>query len=100
MPLFAKFAVNTSKPVDTQAVGRIIHEQPGAEMTVRFEFEMSDVDAENLLNVLQSARTRAMADAGRCLAKGDEGLAGWLNQHADYLAELKNTVATGSTRVE
>jgi hypothetical protein len=41
-------------------------------MTVRFEFELSDVDAQNLLGIL----------------------------HLEYIAQSKVKVSAGSTRVE
>lgn len=69
-------------------------------MTVRFEFELSDKDAENLIDVLRREQTRSLHDAGSAIAKGNEKQAGWFNRYADYIDELKNTVATGSTRVE
>ena len=69
-------------------------------MTVRFEFEMSDVDAEYLIDVLRSAKTRALYEAGKCIAAGREKHADWYNRHADYLDNLRATVSGGSTRVE
>jgi hypothetical protein len=69
-------------------------------MTVRFEFEMSDADAETLIDVLRCAKTRALYEAGKCIAKGSEKQAGWFNRHAAYIDGLRATVAAGSTRVE
>lgn len=69
-------------------------------MTVRFEFEMSDVDAEYLIDMLRSAKTRALHEAGKCIAAGREKHADWFNRHADYLDRLRATVSGGSTRVE
>lgn len=69
-------------------------------MTVRFEFELSDTDAENLIDILRREHTRSMHEAGQCIAKGREKQADWFNRYADYIDELRAKVSAGSTRVE
>ena len=69
-------------------------------MTVRFEFELSDTDAENLLDILRREQVRSLHEASQSIAKGREKQADWFNSHADYVNELRNKVLSGNTRVE
>lgn len=69
-------------------------------MTVRFEFELSDKDAENLIDILRREHTRSMHEAGQCIAKDREKQADWFNRYSDYVDELRAKVSAGSTRVK
>lgn len=69
-------------------------------MTVKFEFVLSDVDATNLMDILQSAKTKALVEAGKCLIMNNQSGANWYNSHADYIEEIKQKVLAGNTRVE
>lgn len=57
---------------------------------VRFEFTLDDVDAENLISILNDERVRALEKA----IDSD-----WYKGHADYLEDLKQKVLVGNTRV-
>lgn len=69
-------------------------------MTVRFEFELSDVDAENLLDILHSQYTRTLLNQERAMVKEQTAEAGWYSRHAEYIAQLKAKIAAGSSRAE
>jgi hypothetical protein len=71
---------------------------------VKFEFTLSDVDAENLIGILHNEQVRCL-DRGRGFIKRDMSPSDtanleWYNAHADYLEGLKKKIAAGSTRVE
>ena len=68
-------------------------------MTIKFEFTLSDNDATNLVDILQSAKTKALVDAGKCLVVNNQSGANWYNSHADYIEEIKQKVLAGNTRV-
>ncbi len=57
---------------------------------VRFEFTLDDVDAENLISILNDERVRALEKA----LDND-----WYKAHATYLEDLKQKVLVGNTRV-
>jgi hypothetical protein len=57
---------------------------------VRFEFTLDDVDAENLISILNDERVRALEKA----LDSD-----WYKAHATYLEDLKQKVLVGNTRV-
>ena len=69
-------------------------------MTVKFEFVLNDVDATNLIDILQSAKTKALVEAGKCLVNNNQSGSNWYNSHADYIEEIKQKVLAGNTRVE
>ena len=69
-------------------------------MTVRFEFELSDVDAENLLDILHSEYTRTLLNQERAMVKEQTAEAGWYSRHAEYIAQLKAKIAAGSSRAQ
>lgn len=73
-------------------------------MAVKFEFTLSDVDASNLIDIINSEKVRALSRAREFLAgsvtRVDQANADWYNGHADYLEELKQKVLAGNTRVE
>ena len=76
---------------------------------IKFEFTLSDVDAQNLISILQDEQVRCLARAREFLDKVNEhggnhraaqANVDWYNAHADYLEGLKKKIAAGSTRVE
>ena len=69
-------------------------------MTVRFEFELGDVDAENLLDILHSEYTRTLLKQQGAMVKSQTAEAGWYSRHAEYIAQLKAKVAAGSSRAD
>lgn len=66
---------------------------------IKFEFTLSDIDATNLIDVLKSAKTKALVEAGKCLTINNQYGANWYNSHADYIEEIKQKVLAGNTRV-
>lgn len=70
---------------------------------VKFEFTLSDVDAENLIGVLHDEQERTRAKARKYIKPDmsdvDQANANWYTAHADYLEELKQKVLGGNTRV-
>lgn len=68
-------------------------------MTVKFEFTLSDIDAFNLMDILQSAKTKALVEAGECLVNNNQSGYNWYNSHADYIEEIKQKVLVSNTRV-
>lgn len=72
-------------------------------MTVKFEFTISDMDAENILGILQDAATNARYKAQLFISKNmtetDQSCVDCFNNHADYLVKLRTEMAAGSTRV-
>lgn len=72
-------------------------------MAVKFEFILSDVDAQNLVSILKDERTRMLVQAGKHMVQTGqvaEANAAWYNRHADYLEELTKKILAGNTRVE
>lgn len=71
-------------------------------MTVRFEFDLDDVDAENLIDCIRDAQLRAQE-----IALGEAGFEStppdyleWWKKRAAYLGELADKVAKSSKRIE
>jgi hypothetical protein len=60
---------------------------------VRFEFTLSDIDASNLVDIIQGEKVRILA-----LALDDLENMDWYKKQADYLENMKQTVVAGSTR--
>lgn len=67
---------------------------------VKFEFILEDVDALNLMSLIQDEKTRLLAEAGNHISKGEYGHADWCNKHADYIQGLKEKILAGNKRVE
>ncbi len=57
---------------------------------VKFEFTLDDVDAENLISILNDEKCRALEKT----LDSD-----WYKAHAAYLEDLKQKVLAGNTRV-
>ncbi len=57
---------------------------------VKFEFTLDDEDAENLINILNDEKCRALEKA----IDSD-----WYKGHATYLEHLKQKILAGNTRV-
>lgn len=72
-------------------------------MTVKFEFILSDVDASNLIGILQYEKARTLAKSREFIKPKmndvDRANLDWYEGHAEYLEELKQKVAAGTTRV-
>ena len=73
-------------------------------MTVKFEFELSDKDASNLIDILQSEQTRALARVREFNelqpTRANQVNADWYNGHAEYLEGLKQKILAGSSRAQ
>lgn len=71
---------------------------------VKFEFTLSDVDAENLIGILHDAQLDARYKAQKFIkqkmSRVDQANLDWYNAHADYLQALKEKILAGNTRVE
>ena len=72
-------------------------------MAVKFEFVLNDVDASNLISILQDEKARALARGMDFIkpemSKADQANLDWYNGHAEYLEGLKQKVLAGNTRV-
>lgn len=68
---------------------------------VKFEFVMEPIDAQNLIDCINSARCAAMERAITYLTKPmsrtDDTNANWYLAHADYLRKLQAIVTAGSS---
>lgn len=73
-------------------------------ITVKFEFVMNAIDAQNLIDCINAARVAAMERAleystGQ-LSKTDIANKHWYEAHADYLRKLQAIVAAGSSLID
>lgn len=73
---------------------------------VKFEFTMSDVDAENLMGFLQNQVSRSLMQASKYLkppgaeaSRADKGMYGLYMKDAEYARRLKSIVSKGSSWV-
>ena len=68
---------------------------------IKFEFVMNAIDAQNLIDCINSARVAAMERAMEYstgpLSKTDIANKDWYNAHADYLRKLHAIVTAGSS---
>lgn len=73
-------------------------------MSVKFEFTLSDIDASNLIDIIQQdiCRTRfgATEFIKTPMTATDQANLDWHNKHAEYLEGLKQKVLSGNKRVE
>lgn len=73
-------------------------------MAVKFEFTLSDIDASNLLDVIHTAKAKALQDAQKFLApemtRVDRANYDWYIGHAEYLEGLKQKVLVGNKSVD
>lgn len=73
-------------------------------MAVKFEFILDDVDAENLISIIDNARQHAERDAFKFESQHptqvSEANATWYRRHAVYLGELKQKITAGSSRAD
>lgn len=71
---------------------------------IKFEFTLSDIDASNLIDIIHSAKCKALSDASQfiksSMTRADQANLDWYNGHADYLEGLKQKVLDGNRRVE
>lgn len=79
--------------------------QKVVQMPVKFEFIISDADAENLIDILNDAVNFARAKAQHCgilFAESGNQLDAanyrWYEGHSEYLNDLKNKIAGSSSR--
>lgn len=70
---------------------------------VKFEFVLTPIDAQNLIDCINSAHCaameRAMTYSSRPMSRTDDANANWYAAHADYLRKLQAIVTAGSTIV-
>jgi hypothetical protein len=66
---------------------------------IKFSFTLSDVDAENLINMFNNAKTKSMQNAIKSLCQNNQSEADWHNDHADYIEQLKQKVIIGNYRI-
>ncbi len=62
---------------------------------IRFEFTLDDVDAENLISILNDEKCRALEKVTDCLAQGSKDHANWYKAHSTYLEHLKQKILAG-----
>lgn len=65
------------------------------DMTIRFEFELSDTDAENLMDIMNKEKTRCQMAIIKCIGSGNKAEADWYRRHVDYIDELKKKILAG-----
>lgn len=70
---------------------------------VKFEFVMEPIDAQNLIDCINSARCAAMECAmtyqTRPMSRTGDANVNWYAAHADYLRKLHAIVTAGSSIV-
>lgn len=73
-------------------------------MTVKFEFTVSDVDAENIIGIMREAALKAQLAVDRYtdphLSATDQANRAWWIAHHKYLSALADRMAAGTTRVQ
>lgn len=69
-------------------------------MAVKFEFTLSDVDAENMIDMFNMHKNQMLFKAVSFLSKNDDKMADWYNRQADYVEELKQKILAGNSRVD
>ena len=69
-------------------------------MAVKFEFTLSDVDAENMIDMINTYKNQMLFKAVSFLSKNNSQMADWYNRQADYAEELKQKILAGNTRVD
>lgn len=70
---------------------------------VKFEFTLSDHDAENLMNILHQEKMRIINKKFGYLKSNptdsDKMNARWLESHAEYISTLISKILSGNTKV-
>lgn len=73
-------------------------------MTVKFEFTVSEVDAENIIGIMREAALKAQLAVDRYtdthLSATDQSNRAWWIVHHKYLTDLADRMAAGTTRVQ
>lgn len=72
-------------------------------MAVEFKFTLSDLDATNLIGVINDAKFMAMERAQEHMVgktNVDQINADWYHRHAKYIEELKQKVLSGVVQTE
>ena len=71
---------------------------------IKFEFTLSDIDAQNLIDCINTAKVTAMETSASFIKESmtnvDETNMHWYKDHAEYLDGLKQQVTHGSTRIK
>ena len=67
---------------------------------VKFEFTVTDTDAENIGNILQGAYIAALGDVIKSTAANDAVTASWFEHHAEYIKSLKEKVMSSTVQVK
>lgn len=66
-------------------------------MTVRFQFTLSDIDAENLINIVRDDYLRTLEMARR---EKDPAIADWYRRNAEYVDGIRKIMVDGTSRIE
>lgn len=61
---------------------------------VEFNFKMSDVDAENFLNIIKSDKSKMLQYKIKAMAEKDKVLENYYQKQADYSEELYKIVTS------
>ena len=69
-------------------------------MTVRFEFELSDTDAENLMDIINKEKARCQMSIIKCIGSGNQAEADWCRRHVAYIDELKKKILAGQKNTD
>jgi len=74
-------------------------------MTIHFEFTMSDIDASNLIDIIDREINKVRDTINLYTditnpTRADIANRDWYVGHADYLCKLKQTILDGNRRVE
>lgn len=64
---------------------------------IKFEFTLSDVDAENFVQMFnrEISRTQMLI-----IEEDDSNMRSWYSRHIKYLQQLKQTILAGNKRIE
>ena len=67
------------------------------EIMIKFEFTLSDIDAENFIRMFDDE----MARIGMLIIlQDDDSTLQWYKRHIEYLKQMKQTILAGNTRIE
>lgn len=69
-------------------------------MAIKFEFVLSDVDAINLMEIVNSAKLKSMDRMAECLACSEPSLAALYKRDVEYIKSLIKILTEGSCRVD
>ena len=69
-------------------------------MSVHFDFVVSDVDAENIMNIMQTAITRNSVAISKAVIRGDNNMVLSLERDIAYIESLIEQMKTKSCDVD